>query len=263
MRNVLSRARKLALRQSVQRGSAARPPCDYLAAPAGVVAWHYLFAVASIITVSSAARLARAGKVRKKCGKNVFCITCRNDVCMLQKCFLHTRPAPRRKPLRGPAQGHALRAKARPAADPHGLRPDALRARTATPCGRIVPRNQEPVPSLVWLVDLRQSCTAIKLVAGSALARTVLSLRLAHVSPASAPVLRLCSCSCPGSVSALLCTAGDRAAQGPRAPAGAWGKGGSKGRHGPPISWAKAPRSLGRTHYASLRVCSKPRRASL
>ena len=162
------------------------------------------------------------------------------------------------------------RAKARPAgesdglaADPHGLRPDALRARTATPCGRIVPRNQEPVPSLVWLVDRRQSCTAIKLVAGSALARTVLSLRLAHVSPASAPVLRLCSCSCPGSVSALLCTAGDRAAQGPRAPAGAWGKGGSKGRHGPPISWAKAPRSLGRTHYASLRVCSKPRRASL
>ena len=48
-------------------------------------------------------------------------------------------------------------------------------------------RNQEPVPSLVRLVDRRQSCTAIKSHGGgwTALARTVLSLRLAHVAACS------------------------------------------------------------------------------
>ena len=104
----------------------------------------------AIITSTSATRPARAGKVRKKCGKNVFCITCRNDVCMREKCFLPHRTAPRRKPLRGPGAGHGLtaegtpyRATSRPSGRPHGLRPDALPGERATPCGRIMHRNQD------------------------------------------------------------------------------------------------------------------------
>ena len=111
-------------------------------------------------------------------------------------------------------QGHGLRPKARPGGqptacgrDPHGLRPDALPGGSNALRAKIVPRNQEPVPSLVRLVDRRQSCTAIKLVAGPALACAVLPLPMSPAAPAPdpapadpAPALLLwpcrCSCSC-------------------------------------------------------------------
>ncbi len=123
------------------------------------------------------ARPARAGKVRKKCGKNVFYITCKHHFCMREKCFLPHRPAPAGSRWRGAGgkgtawrpKSNALRAKAWPAANGNGLRParpagrtsNALagdhapqsRSRTMAQPRQIVHRNQAAVagPVRCWL----------------------------------------------------------------------------------------------------------------
>ena len=123
------------------------------------------------------------------CGKNVFYI--------IDRTHAGSRCAARR-------QGHALRANgtaSRPTATACGRH--ALRARTATPCGRIVPRNQDH-GRLGGRGSGGKSCTAIK-----SRGWTCSGVRgpvSAHVSPAPAwlwsrssgagPCLCFCLCLC-------------------------------------------------------------------
>ena len=95
--------------------------------PCIIVPWRYRLPPSLVTT-----RAMAAGNMPFAVCKNVFYITCRNDVCGMQKCFLHTRPPPRRKPLRGPGRRTACG------------RPNGLVA--GTPCGRIMHPNQELVP---------------------------------------------------------------------------------------------------------------------
>ncbi len=169
---------------------------------------------------------------------------------MREKCFLHHRPHPRRKPLRGPAPRHAL------AGAGHGLAAEGMAWRpTPTACGRHALRANEQRPA-------GESCTAIK-TAGPARCWLARSLRLCPCL--TAWLLLLPAPAWLWSLSLLLplplpwsCLSGSEGRPGvPDRPARA---GGARADMGRPFHGLRPLGAWG-THYASLRVCSKPRRA--
>ena len=185
---------------------------------------------------------------------------------VVQKCFLPHRRAPRRKPLARPGW------RARPGGrngTPCGRERRPAAGTTAcgrTPCGRdgnaLAGEDRTPQsragPGLGRLVDRRQSCTAIKLVAGPAPACAILPLPMSRrllpapcsLLPSSCSLLWLLLWLLPGSGSA----GAIRAARGPRHHAKrGWGKADMCR----PFHGLRPGRSLG-THYASLRVCPAP-----
>ena len=187
---------------------------------------------------------------------------------MREKCFLHHRPHPRRKPLRGPAPRHAL------AGAGHGLAAEGMAWRpTPTACGRHALRANEQRPGgrrSYPAIKIRdegsgaggKSCTAIKSAAGPAW--------LWRAGSQPGPCLAGLPAPAPAwlglwSLSLLLplplpwsCLSGSEGRPGvPDRPARA---GGARADMGRPFHGLRPLGAWG-THYASLRVCSKPRRA--